>query len=510
MQSSGTARLKWMGRVALLLNLSFVAACDEGDSRRAVTEGVSSPDAGATGVVGAAPTWHEHIAPLLSQKCSTCHKQDGLAPFSVQSYAHAKAFAKAMANAVEAGRMPPFLAQETPDCTPKRKYAEDTRLSADEKKMLRAWADADAPEGDPGKAAPLVAPPSSTLAREDAVIRLPQPIVVEKNARGDIHTCVIIDPKLPSDVYVAGRQVISGNDKVLHHLVSYALQPQKAADRSPLTKEQMGEALRTTKGVGIGERYDCFGGPGLQETGISNEMLGAWSPGARPKVGPKDSGQPLLKDALIVLDVHYHPIATPQTDSETRLQLMFTDQRPSLIARPILLGNFVQKVDTMAGAAELLKQPDEAEPKFMIPAGAKDHIEEMTWTWKLPNSPLRVFYSGTHMHYVGRDMSLKLENRTPQPGEDATECLVHTPAWDFNWQGGYGYEATYEELPQMNDGDVLRIRCRFDNTLDNRFLATALEEQGLSAPIDVKLGEDTLDEMCLGSIGIAYPNTQSW
>ena len=38
------------------------------------------------------------------------------------------------------------------------------------------------------------------------------------------------------------------------------------------------------------------------------------------------------------------------------------------------------------------------------------------------------------------------------------------------------------------------------------FLAKALDEQGKADPIDVKLGEDTLDEMCLASIGIVYPN----
>jgi hypothetical protein len=31
-----------------------------------------------------------------------------------------------------------------------------------------------------------------------------------------------------------------------------------------------------------------------------------------------------------------------------------------------------------------------------------------------------------------------------------------------------------------------------------------LGEQGLDAPVDVYLGEETLDEMCLGVFGIAY------
>jgi hypothetical protein len=49
-----------------------------------------------------------------------------------------------------------------------------------------------------------------------------------------------------------------------------------------------------------------------------------------------------------------------------------------------------------------------------------------------------------------------------------------TPYFDFEWQRTYRYDA-------------------------------ALAEQGLDAPVDVFLGEQTLDEMCLGVVGFATP-----
>ena len=49
----------------------------------------------------------------------------------------------------------------------------------------------------------------------------------------------------------------------------------------------------------------------------------------------------------------------------------------------------------------------------------------------------------------------------------------------------------------------MRIRCTYDNTIDNPDLAGALAEQGLDAPTDVVLGEGTLDEMCLAGIAVA-------
>jgi hypothetical protein len=38
--------------------------------------------------------------------------------------------------------------------------------------------------------------------------------------------------------------------------------------------------------------------------------------------------------------------------------------------------------------------------------------------------------------------------------------------------------------------------------MQNAFVADALFEQGLTAPRDVVLGEETLDEMCLGVFGM--------
>jgi hypothetical protein len=54
---------------------------------------------------------------------------------------------------------------------------------------------------------------------------------------------------------------------------------------------------------------------------------------------------------------------------------------------------------------------------------------------------------------------------------------------------------------------TMHFRCNYDNTMSNHFVARALEDQGKSEPVEVRLGEDTLDEMCLGALGIIYPNT---
>jgi hypothetical protein len=492
--TGGAQRAAWMMAIAA----GLLSGCGESEKKSGKSD--TSDEAGDVDSV----TWHLDVAPIVVEKCSGCHREGGVAPFSMESYESAKPFAKQIAEAAEEGRMPPFLAQDTKDCTPRLPWLNDIRLSDAEKKTLRAWADAEAPEGDADEAAELIQPAKAVLEREDAILTIPEEVTVSGNK--DLHRCVIIDPKIEEDSYVIGRLITAGNPAVLHHVVSYVILPGTNEDTTPRTKAQLEEAVKAQKGVGIGGSFDCFSGPAFDGTVVRTEMLDAWAPGGIPNLAPEDSGQPLDKDALVVLDMHYHPVGEAQKDSTTKLSLMLSKDVPSRIARTILIGNFEGVRDTMYGVGELLMQKGESKPEFLIPADAKDHVEEMTWTWKaVQGEGLRVMGMGTHMHYVGRNMRVTLEHKSKGTGDDS-ECLIETPAWDFNWQRGYGYDAKFEDLPLMAAGDVLRMRCVFDNTMDNPFVVEALDDQGKDAPVDVPLGEDTLNEMCLAAIGITYAN----
>jgi hypothetical protein len=49
------------------------------------------------------------------------------------------------------------------------------------------------------------------------------------------------------------------------------------------------------------------------------------------------------------------------------------------------------------------------------------------------------------------------------------------------------------------------MRCTYNNTMDNPFVAAALSEKGITQTQDVYLGENTTDEMCLGIYGVLVP-----
>ena len=92
---------------------------------------------------------------------------------------------------------------------------------------------------------------------------------------------------------------------------------------------------------------------------------------------------------------------------------------------------------------------------------------------------------------------MNVHHANPAPGTAADQCLLAIPHWDFDWQRVYRYDAPIEQLPTVAPGDVMTIRCTYDNTVDNPKLADSLQEQGLTQPQTVQLGETTLDEMCL-------------
>lgn len=496
--------MNWRTRALLLAIGSLFAACGEDDKVATTGEtALATPDAGV-------PTWYGHIQPILHEKCSACHRPDAIAPFSMLDYESAKPFAKVIVQAVEQGRMPPFFARETPECTPKHPFADDPRLSPAQLAQLKAWADADAPMGDKLTAAPFKEPPPVAIGRADVVMGLPEPIVVKDDGKGDLHTCLIVDPKIAKDGYVVSRQVTSGNPKVLHHVTTYVVAP-ALADGTPITRDQMNEAFKKAKGAIVGERYDCFGGPTLDGTGLDYDLLGSWAPGGGPVTSPPDSGQPVKAGSVVVLDMHYHPIPSgPETDSKTTYALQFADAVPKLIAAPIFMGYADPAspvhADTPFGVADLVQQPGEAQPEFLIPPGAKNHVEQWTFKWKLPQSPLKIYFAASHMHYAGVDLMVQLLNGTPQPGEDPVECLERTPTWDFNWQLGYTWNVPYDGLPTLHDGDTIKVTCVYNNSRDNRAIAKALDQQGKTEPIAIRVGEDTLDEMCLSLMGISYPN----
>jgi hypothetical protein len=468
------------------LALATGAACSSQSSPAAPGADPSTLDAGSAGTddldatADAAPsatvTYHEHVEAIVQERCQSCHREGGTGPFALETYAQAKARGAMLVDATQARRMPPWGAAPTSDCAPQRPFKDDLRMTDGEIATLASWVDQGMVEGDPSKAPPKPTFASDALTDGTHTLTIPS-FRVNPSTRDDMR-CFVLDPQLTEDTWFDAASVVAGDPKVVHHALVF-LDP-NAASRA--------------KG-GASGNYACFGGPGISNT----SLLTAWAPGVPPTRYGADVGFKVPKGALLVMQMHYHPDQIARDDA-TSFVLRKRTTAPTWSALVRLIGNF-------ASAPTLLAGPNDpnSTPTFLIPAGVKDHTETMEFTMpaSLPELPLASM--GTHMHWLGKNMTVEVTRSGARANQPAQECLVATPHYDFNWQRGYTYDQPIDALPTLKGGDKVRMRCTYDNTMGNANLARALQEQRLASPVNVRLGEETLDEMCLGAFTLLTP-----
>ncbi|HEY2154363.1 MAG TPA: redoxin domain-containing protein [Isosphaeraceae bacterium] len=293
---------------------------------------------------GGAVTYTREVSRIFQSHCVACHRPGEIAPFSLTDYRQAAGWSSMVAEVVDEGRMPPWHASPEHG-----KFANDARLSADEKKAIRDWAAAGAPEGNP---ADLPPPAQSVegwqIPRPDLVLEMPR--AVEIPAEGSMpYELVEIDPKLTRDVWVKASQVRPGNPAVVHHAVVYVLPP----------------------GV---EKIDEAGG----------DFLAAYAPGMPARVMPDGVAKRIPAGSRIALQLHYTPRGTKQVD-RSRIGLVFADAAA------------VRK-ELMSGMALNFR--------LQIPPGARDYVSRADFRFSQPSLLLSLL---PHMHLRGKSMRFVAE-----------------------------------------------------------------------------------------------------
>src|SRR5688572_441073 len=98
----------------------------------------------------AAPTFARDVAPIVFNKCASCHRPGEVAPMPLLSYRDVRPWATAIRQKVSSRQMPPW------DADPHYgKFRNDLSLTDREIDMLVRWVDAGAREGDPSALPPL-------------------------------------------------------------------------------------------------------------------------------------------------------------------------------------------------------------------------------------------------------------------------------------------------------------------------------------------------------------------
>lgn len=379
-----------------------------------------------------APRWYGDVDAIVLAKCASCHQGGGVAPFSLATYEDAAPQAGRMARAVAAGTMPPWLAAD--GCN---EYADDLSLDPEQVERIVAWAENDAPEGDPADASAVV-PPREALSRVDVTVEMP--VAWMPANQPDDYRCFLIPWTESEATNITGYRVVPATPQV-HHVIAYLAEPGQVAEYQALDDAEAGAG------------WTCFGGPGFGSPADA-VWLGAWAPGAASGDFPGKVGLPIEPGSAIVLQMHYNSEhAEVQPDqSHVELKLDADVEGYSFIqpfADPAWLGS-----DSMS-----------------IPAGSEGVAHEFSYT--VPYD-FRVWTGALHMHTLGVTARLSVED---DAGNET--CLVDIPRWDFDWQRTYVLAE-----PIDVSSPTFHLRCTWDNPGED----------------DVAWGEGTGDEMCLATM----------
>ena len=95
-------------------------------------------------------TFSRDIAPILQRSCQNCHRPDALAPMSLIAYDEVRPWARAIKDRTglrdKPGVMPPWFIEKNIGI---QRFKDDPSLSDEEIRLIAAWVDSGAPEGNP-------------------------------------------------------------------------------------------------------------------------------------------------------------------------------------------------------------------------------------------------------------------------------------------------------------------------------------------------------------------------
>lgn len=385
-----------------------------------------------------APTFNKDVAPILYENCASCHRAGEVAPFPLLTYDDAARRARLIA-AVTASRVMPPWKTEPGHGT----FLNERRLTDAQISLLKAWADAGAPEGDTkNKPVPPHFPEGWQAGEPDQIVSMTNPYSVAADGPDDFR-CFVLPLNLDRDVHVSGFEFRPGNKRVVHHAIIYV---DSSGSGRRLAEKSNGS-------------YRCVGGPGIPASGA----IGGWAPGADPRREEPETALTVPKGSDLVVQIHYHPSGKREEDRSS-LGLHYSGPATKGRAGMVLLNR-----------------------RLYIKPGDPNYVVEASVT--LPRDADLIGIT-PHAHYLATDM--KVDAHLPN---GRVTPLIWIKDWDFNWQGQYRYAAPVH-LPK---GTRIQMRYVYDNSEAN-------PQNPASPPKMVTWGEETNDEMAIAFLEFVLPS----
>lgn len=318
-------------------------------------------------------SYQDEIVPILRRRCTTCHIEDGLAPWAMTSHRMMQGWSPMIREVLITHRMPPGqIDMQVGD------WDNIHQMPDEELELLVHWIDGGARRE--GEADPLTAletaPPDWALGEPDLIIEVPEEAIP---ATGMVEFKIKrVALGLAEDKWIRAVAYDVGDRSVLHSLLVFALDP-AVPNSSPAALIDPDNA----------------------------EFISLYVPGRTQEVFAEDSGFLLHADRDLSLKLRY-VTGGRETVDNTRIGLYFHDAAPQLTVRNLVM----------------------LSEDFTIAAGEDNHVEQTSS--EVFSDDVYVESFAPQAHTRGKSMTI-----TAQYPDGTLARLINVANYNFNWQMNY-------------------------------------------------------------------------
>jgi len=385
-------------------------------------------------------TFAKEVAPIIYNKCTTCHRTGEIGPFPLTSYEEAANRSAIIREVVSTGYMPPW--QPDPNYS---HFLGEYYLTDEEKQNIIDWVDQGSEYGNSVDEPDLPNFPEGSLLGEPDLVLTFEETHVHPGNNDDEYRYFVLPTGLTEDKMIKAIELRPGNTQIVHHALFFEDTDGTAAFFDAQTPEY---------------GFEGFGAFGTDEV-LNRDQYPGYVPGTKPIYYPDGFGQKMTAGADLVVQMHYAPWPVDAEDRSS-VNIFFADED--------------EEVDRLVDDRIMLP--------FDLPGGfwaftiPANQVKEFHGIWNIGQN-ISLIGLSPHMHYLGTEWEVWLED----PNGNVTN-LIKIPDWDFNWQGGYYFPRL---IPAMA-GSKIHAVATYDNTSSN-------PQNPSNPPKFVTWGEGTTDEM---------------
>jgi hypothetical protein len=391
------------------------------------------------------PTFTKDVAPVLYKHCAGCHRSGEMAPMSLLTYEEVRPWAKSIREKVVTGQMPPWHA-----VAPHGTFANDRRMSEQEKDTLIRWVDGGAPKGNPKDLPPA---PKFTdgweIGAPDVVISMPKEYEVP--ASGTIDYQYFEAPtNFTEDKWVQAIEVRPGVRSVVHHILVFCREP--GATPQPPAFVPVAPEIPAAR-------------PNAPPRQQPRTLIATTAPGTNAMTFQPGRALRIRAGAVLQFQLHYTANGSATKDKSS-VGLVFAKQPPQ------------EEIRTSAFVNHLL----------VLPPGESNKAVDSAIRFTEDASIYALF---PHTHLRGKSW----EYRLIYP-DGHTEVVLSVPKYDFNWQTYY----VFTKPLTVPKGARLEATAHYDNSTANPW--------NPDPKVEVRWGEQTWQEMQYSGITYSVKDPQ--